>query len=299
MENELEKVLGSKFFCPSKFAQEIESLVHGETKMSYIDAIIYFCEMNKIDIESVPKLISKPLKDKIKFTKEKYDYHKYCGKSRATVQSFYKRKDRFWFEKLARNKDDKEVVEFFISNFITCTDPGKLWIGELIREGEVRYVEWKKRTQSLSYIFKEEMESLLSGTDINTIFAWEKGHPTILKKYLGDEISIETLVILDKILTFRAEFDSQFHIFKFATMDDQEKRFHVAMLEKLLEKQRVLYTRLSLSDDPEAKQMKEKILESATMMGLPPNVDMSVIFGNMSNMLKNMKQHLDIDDTTD
>ena len=44
------------------------------------------------------------------FTKEKYDYHKYCGKSRATVQSFYKRKDRFWFEKLARNKDDKEVV---------------------------------------------------------------------------------------------------------------------------------------------------------------------------------------------
>jgi hypothetical protein len=89
------------------------------------------------------------------------------------------------------------------------------------------------------------------------------------------------------------------NVFKFATMDDQEKRFHVAMLEKLLEKQRVLYTRLSLSDDPEAKQMKEKILESATMMGLPPNVDMSVIFGNMSNMLKNMKQHLDTDDTTD
>ena len=55
------------------------------------------------------------------FTKEKYDYHKYCGKSRATVQSFYKRKDRFWFEKLARNKDDKEVIEFFVSNFITCT----------------------------------------------------------------------------------------------------------------------------------------------------------------------------------
>ena len=46
------------------------------------------------------------------FTKDKYDYHKYCGKSRATVQSFYKRKDRFWFEKLARNKKDKEVEEF-------------------------------------------------------------------------------------------------------------------------------------------------------------------------------------------
>ncbi len=45
------------------------------------------------------------------FTKEKYDYHKYCGKSRATVQSFYKSKDRFWFEKLSRNKSDK-VIEF-------------------------------------------------------------------------------------------------------------------------------------------------------------------------------------------
>ena len=70
------------------------------------------------------------------FTKDKYDYHKYCGKSRATVQSFYKRKDRFWFEKLARNKSDKEVEEFFIANFITCVDPGKLWIGEMIKEGE-------------------------------------------------------------------------------------------------------------------------------------------------------------------
>jgi hypothetical protein len=66
MENELEKVLESKFFCPSRFAQEIESLVHDTDNMSYIDAIVHFCELNKIDVESVPKLISKPLKDKIK-----------------------------------------------------------------------------------------------------------------------------------------------------------------------------------------------------------------------------------------
>jgi hypothetical protein len=90
------------------------------------------------------------------FTKDKYDYHKYCGKSRATVQSFYKRKDRFWFEKFARQKSDKEVEDFFVSNFITCTDPSKLWIGEMIRNGESRYTDWKRRTQSLSYIFKEE-----------------------------------------------------------------------------------------------------------------------------------------------
>jgi len=67
MENELEKVLESKFFCPSRFAQEIESLVQTNEEMNYIDAIVYFCEKNSIDVESVPKLISKPLKEKIKY----------------------------------------------------------------------------------------------------------------------------------------------------------------------------------------------------------------------------------------
>jgi len=142
------------------------------------------------------------------FTKEKYDYHKYCGKSRATVQSFYKRKDRFWFEKLARNKDDKEVIEFFISNFITCTDPSKLWIGEMIREGEGRYTEWKKRTQSLSYLFKEETGILFSDNNFDSMFSMDGSrHPQILIEYLRSNISIETLVILDKILGFRTEFD--------------------------------------------------------------------------------------------
>ena len=67
MENELEKALKNKFFCPSKFAQEIESLVQINPEMNYIDAIIHFCERNNIDVESVPKLISKPLKEKIKY----------------------------------------------------------------------------------------------------------------------------------------------------------------------------------------------------------------------------------------
>lgn len=67
MENELEKVLESKFFCPSRFAQEIENLVKCNSEMNYIDAVIYFCEQNNIDLESVPKLISKPLKEKLKY----------------------------------------------------------------------------------------------------------------------------------------------------------------------------------------------------------------------------------------
>tara|TARA_B100002019_G_scaffold199436_1_gene172806 strand:+ start:528 stop:1118 length:591 start_codon:yes stop_codon:yes gene_type:complete len=141
------------------------------------------------------------------FTKEKYDYHKYRGKSRASLQSFYKRKDRFWFEKLARNKSDKEVEEFFVSNFVVCTDPSKLWIGEMVKEGENRYLDWRKRNQSLSYLFKEEMEPILAEQNFDSIFARKKGHPLILKKYLGGDISIETMVILEQVLGFRNDFD--------------------------------------------------------------------------------------------
>jgi len=83
------------------------------------------------------------------------------------------------------------------------------------------------------------------------------------------------------------------NVFKFPSMNKEEKRFHVGMLERLLEKQKVLYTRLSLSDDPEAKEMKERIVESAMMMGLPKGTDMNMVFNNMSQMLEVMKNQID------
>ena len=85
MENELEKVLENKFFCPSRFAQEIESLVHKNQDMSYIDAIIHFCEMNNIDIESVPKLISKPLKEKIKYEAMELNFLKRSSRAKLPL----------------------------------------------------------------------------------------------------------------------------------------------------------------------------------------------------------------------
>ena len=81
--------------------------------------------------------------------------------------------------------------------------------------------------------------------------------------------------------------------FKFPTMSMEDKKYHVDLLQQLIEKQKVLYTRLSLSDDPEAKKMREEIARSATLMGLPSNVDMSVLFNQMSQMVDMMKQQLD------
>ena len=90
--------------------------------------------------------------------------------------------------------------------------------------------------------------------------------------------------------------DIYHNVFKFPTMTKEEKLNHVKVLEKLLEKQKVLYTRLSLSDDPEAIEMKERITQSATMMGLSQNVDMNIILNNMSRMLEVMKEQIDKND---
>jgi len=146
---------------------------------------------------------------KNQFTKDSYDYFKYNKKVRATVQSFYKRKDRFWFEKVSRQKSDQEVVDFFVSNLISCTDPSKLWIGEMMREGETRYAEWKKRNQSLSYVFKEETQSLFEDLKVDDAFDCSKGHPPVLKKFLSGNISPETMVIYDKIFLFGKDFDKK------------------------------------------------------------------------------------------
>ena len=83
------------------------------------------------------------------------------------------------------------------------------------------------------------------------------------------------------------------NVFKFPTLCKEDKRYHVEILERLLEKQRVMYTRLSLSEDPEAKEMKKRITESASMFGLPQNVDMNVLFNQMGQAVGMMKQQID------
>lgn len=141
------------------------------------------------------------------FVDDKYDYFKYNKKVRATVQSFYKRKDRMWFEKFARNKTDQEVVDFFVANFVSSSNPETVWIGEMIKEGEKKYIEWQKKVQSLSYIFKEETQSLFEENQFEEVFKCSKGHPPLLKKFLSGKISIETLVIYDRIFLFGKDFD--------------------------------------------------------------------------------------------
>ena len=143
------------------------------------------------------------------FTNPKYDFFKYGGKSRATMTSFNKRKDKYWFEKTSRKYSDQQVLDFLLSNFIIADNPQNLWIGEIINSGERNYADWMRRKQSLTYLFKEQSEKLLSENELETVFDCSKGHPVILKRYLGGEISLETLTILEKVFSFVKDFDTK------------------------------------------------------------------------------------------
>lgn len=111
---------------------------------------------------------------------------------------------------MSRQKSDEEILEFFVANFASCNDPQSLWIGEIIKEGEQSYKNWKKKSQSLTYIFKEEMTSLFENKSVEELFDIKgSSHPRILKEYLQGNVSLESLVLLDKILSFRKSFDKK------------------------------------------------------------------------------------------
>ena len=143
------------------------------------------------------------------FTNPKYDLLKYGAKNRASMASFNKRKDKYWFEKTSRKYSNKEIVNFLVSNFVSTDNPQNLWIGEIINSGERKYADWTKRQQSLTYLFKEQSNELLSENDLESIFDCSKGHPKILKKFLGGNISLETLTIYEIIFHFSKNFDKK------------------------------------------------------------------------------------------
>ena len=83
------------------------------------------------------------------------------------------------------------------------------------------------------------------------------------------------------------------NVFKFPSMNKEDQYHHVDILERLIEKQQIMYTRLSLSDDPDAQKMKEQITQSAAMMGIPKGSDINHVFNDMSKAVSLMKDQID------
>tara|TARA_B100001964_G_C13701727_1_gene366359 strand:- start:17 stop:277 length:261 start_codon:yes stop_codon:yes gene_type:complete len=82
--NELNKAINDKFVSKEKFAEDIESLV-SKTRMNYIDAIVEYCEQNSIEIETVNKLVSKPLKEKLKYEATELNYLKKTSRGKLPL----------------------------------------------------------------------------------------------------------------------------------------------------------------------------------------------------------------------
>ena len=143
------------------------------------------------------------------FTNPKYDFFKYGAKTRASVTSFNKRKDKYWFEKTSRKYSDEEVVNFLVSNFAAADNPQNLWIGEIINSGERVYADLMKRQQSSTYLFKEQSNELLLNNKLENLFDCSKGHPKILKAFLSGKLSLENFVIYEKIFHFSNNFDKK------------------------------------------------------------------------------------------
>ncbi len=144
------------------------------------------------------------------FTKETFDYQKFGNKlSKITLKSFYKRKDRFYFESMVRKYPDKDIENFFVSNFVAGSDPQLVYMATIVKTGEQTYREWQKRIQSLSYVFKNEAEHLLDGKKVDDVFDCSKGHPPILKSHLAGKTSLESMIICDRILGYRNNFNKK------------------------------------------------------------------------------------------
>jgi|TARA_R110000796_G_scaffold4811_1_gene18265 hypothetical protein len=122
-----------------------------------------------------------------------YDFHKYNGKVNASVNSFETRKDKFFFYKLSKKTGAKD---FILANIV---ENPNIWVGDILGEkGDAVFMEWKKRQQSISYVFKSELGSLDEDFDSNLITT-DGQHPKLLRLYNNRSVSKETLIIVDDL----------------------------------------------------------------------------------------------------
>jgi len=134
-----------------------------------------------------------------------YDFFKYNGKVNAKEDSFLKRRDKFFFAKLQRKYNNDQLRDLFVSNFADGED---FWIGNVLtQKAESVYTEWKARQMKLSYIFEQDLKFLYDyynerNLDFNSLFVMENGHPILLQCVLRNDIYVETMVIIDRVLNY-------------------------------------------------------------------------------------------------
>ena len=140
---------------------------------------------------------------KLHFTKDNFDVFKNRGSVKGTREAFNARNDRYLFEKLARKFPvDRELIQFFVANFAYGNDNGHY----AAEDAQSNFIEWNRRKQSITKIFSDDchkivMQSYKDKLKKDQLFYFtSNNYPSILKMYLGAQISIETVRILDDMM---------------------------------------------------------------------------------------------------
>ena len=133
------------------------------------------------------------------FSKGNYDYFRYNGKIKANMNSFQLKKDKYFYEKVSRNYNPKELIGFFVSNLVSNPD---VWIGELARDKECErvYLEWKKKKQALTYVFKNDIQGIVRENFDGLFVGNSSEHPELLNLYTEGTIALETLIGIDLVV---------------------------------------------------------------------------------------------------
>ena len=148
---------------------------------------------------------------KLHFTTDKYNVIEQKGRVRASRQSFFKRTDLFNIKKIASEYSDSEVVDFLIANFVS----GDRWGGVFDSEARSNYLSWKKRIESITYTFEKDIDKISFEAEkkqerfIDYFRSFNSQLPKVINMYLRNEVSVETLVILNKLNNYTDKLDQQ------------------------------------------------------------------------------------------
>ena len=142
-----------------------------------------------------------------------YDYNKYGGRVTAKLESFTKRPDRYFFHKLSKRYNERDILDFFVSNFAV---DGNKWIGSVLNnEGAENYTRFKRYKESFEYHFRNDCVAIRNDFDNKSIlfddgFHVHSGqHPRVLRLHIQRKIHIQTTIILDAILSFSKVWDKE------------------------------------------------------------------------------------------
>ena len=138
------------------------------------------------------------------FNNAKYDFFQFHGKLNTNKDSYNKRHDKHFFEKLAKVFTPDELRDFYVANLLK----DRHYITDLLDDAaDENYTEYKRRHQSLSYIFTNELDRIFSDS-VTRPFAISSGHyPDIVNMYLNGTISPETFTIISEFIPFDTKFN--------------------------------------------------------------------------------------------